>query len=667
MMKKRILSLVLVLATLLTCCVLLSTAVAETSGVATVAAQLATPKITSVSGAAGSVKISWGAVAGAAKYRVFYKTSSSGRWKKIADTTATSYTWNAPSGTYTFTVRCVNANGSAFTSDYTTTGTTYTVQLATPKITGVSGGAGNVKITWGAVTGAAKYRVFYKTSSSGSWKKIADTASTSYTWTGAAAGKSYIFTVRCVTANGSTFTSDYDAAGKSYTVQVATPQITSVTSSGTSVTVTWGKVTGAEKYRLFYKKDGKWTKLRDTTATSATITGGSPGKTYTYTVRCINSAATAYTSSYDATGKSITLLLGTPKITSVSGGAGSVKISWGAVSGAAKYRVFYKNGSSWKKIADTASTSYTWKDAKAGTKYTFTVRCVNAAGSLFTSNYDAAGKSYTVPSGAPVLASVSGSSDGVTVTWGKVSGAAKYRVFYKTSSGWKKIADTTSTSYTWKSAVPGTKYTFTVRCVSADGSTFTSDYDTVGKSITYVAEPKLVSVTKVSNGIQVKWNAVSGAAKYRVFYKVNGSGWKTLMDTTATSLICANPQDATKYTFTVRCVSADGSTFTSGYDATGKSITYYIVDAPANFKASYYNGNIRLTWDSVSNAYAYAVVYQVGNYDVDAENWQALDMVYTTYMDVLGGTPGVTYSFVVVAIDAEGHTSPYAHYTYTHR
>ena len=48
-----------------------------------------------------------------------------------------------------------------------------------------------------------------------------------------------------------------------------------------------------------------------------------------------------------------------------------------------------------RRIADTTSTSYTWKKAKSGTKYSFTVRCVNKTGKSYTSAYDTTGKSFT--------------------------------------------------------------------------------------------------------------------------------------------------------------------------------------------------------------------------------------------------------------------------------
>ncbi|MDY4977951.1 MAG: fibronectin type III domain-containing protein, partial [Ruminococcus bromii] len=61
---------------------------------------------------------------------------------------------------------------------------------------------------------------------------------------------------------------------------------------------------------------------------------------------------------------------------------------------------------------------------------------------------------------------------GVKLTWNKVSGAAKYRVYYKGSKGWTRMVDTTSTSYIDKDVSSGRNYTYTVRCISADGKSF---------------------------------------------------------------------------------------------------------------------------------------------------------------------------------------------------
>ena len=72
---------------------------------------------------------------------------------------------------------------------------------------------------------------------------------------------------------------------------------------------------------------------------------------------------------------------------------------------------------------------------------------------------------------APVLTGAENVQGGVRIRWDKVDGAAKYRVFYKTASGtWKKAGDTAATSFTWSGGSPDTKYSFTVRCVTSDGS-----------------------------------------------------------------------------------------------------------------------------------------------------------------------------------------------------
>ncbi len=261
----------------------------------------------------------------------------------------------------------------------------WTYQCSTPSISKAENTNGGVKLTWNKVTGAAKYRVFYK--KNGKWAKIADTTGTSYTWKGAKGGTKYTFTVRCVNSDGKTFTSGYNASGKSIRY-LAQPEIKKFEANNSGLKITWGKVTGASKYRVYYKTAKGWKQLRETSGTSCTI-NATLGKNYTYTVRAFNGSDS---STYNKTGKAFKRLA-TPKLSSAVNVKGGVKITWGKVSSAAKYRVYYKTGSgSWKKLADTTSTNYTWKKAKKGTTYTFTVRCINSSASAYTSGYNTTGK-----------------------------------------------------------------------------------------------------------------------------------------------------------------------------------------------------------------------------------------------------------------------------------
>ena len=350
-------------------------------------------------------------------------------------------------------------------------------KLATPKLTAADNDVKGVALKWNKVTGAEKYRLLVKEGND-EWTTLTDTTKTTYTWTKAKSGTTYAFTVACVDADGAYSTSDYDTQGLSVTY-IAAPKLSSVTNAATGVTIKWGKVTGAENYRVFYKTTGGWKKIADTTGTSYTWTKAKSGTKYSFTVRCVDKAGKNYTSAYDTTGKSITYLA-TPKLSSVTNAATGITIKWGKVTGAAKYRVYYKTTGGWKKLVDTAKTSYTWTKAKSGTKYTFAVRSLSSTGKT-TSAYDTTGKSITYLA-APKVSSVTQTTKGVTIKWGKVTGAAKYRVYYKTTGGWKKLTETTKTSYTWTKGKSGTKYTFTVCALSSTGKT-ASTYDTKGVSI----------------------------------------------------------------------------------------------------------------------------------------------------------------------------------------
>ena len=263
--------------------------------------------------------------------------------------------------------------------------------------------------------------------------------------------------------------------------------------------------------------------------------------------------------------------LATPKISKAESVYGGLKLSWGKVNGAAKYRVYYKGSKGWTKLADTTSTTYTDKAVSSGKNYTYTVRCLSADGKKFTSGYDSKGTTakYIATPEISKLESVNG---GVKISWNKPNCAEKYRIYYKGSKGWTRLADTTSTSYTDKAVSSGKNYTYTVRCISADAKRFTSGYNGKGKSIKYVAAPKISKTEATYNSVKISWGKVNGAEKYRVYVK-NGKSWKKLADTTSTTFNDKNVSAKKTYTYTVRCINSSANKFTSGYDSKGVTVT----------------------------------------------------------------------------------------------
>ncbi|MBQ9247317.1 MAG: fibronectin type III domain-containing protein, partial [Ruminococcus sp.] len=73
----------------------------------------------------------------------------------------------------------------------------------------------------------------------------------------------------------------------------------------------------------------------------------------------------------------------TPSITSMKSISDGVRIKWGAVKDAYKYRVYYRNNTGgWTRMAETASTTYLDDDVRSGKTYNYTVRCVDKYGNF---------------------------------------------------------------------------------------------------------------------------------------------------------------------------------------------------------------------------------------------------------------------------------------------
>ena len=228
--------------------------------------------------------------------------------------------------------------------------------------------------------------------------------------------------------------------------------------------------------------------------------------------------------------KSFQITLAEPVLSSAANVVGGVKITWDAVPGAEKYRVFRKTynastkkWSKWANITDTTSVNYTDKTVATGTKYKYTVRCISEDGKTYTSSYDSAGKKITYVA-APTISSLKNVNGGVKVVWPKTKGASKYRVFRKTGSGkWTKLADTTSTTYTDKKASNGKTYAYTIRCLNSSGKN-ASAYNTTGKSITYVQRPAISSLTSPkTKQILVKWSKNKKATGYQIQYSTSST------------------------------------------------------------------------------------------------------------------------------------------------
>lgn len=161
------------------------------------------------------------------------------------------------------------------------------------------------------------------------------------------------------------------------------------------------------------------------------------------------------------------------------------------------------------------------------------------------------------------------------INWQASDGAEKYRVYRLNDEGkWVKLADTTAVSYIDRTAESGKTYTYTVKCVNKEGTAAVSAFDTTGKKIKFIAAPVISSITKTSKSITIKWNKPEGSTNhYKIYWKNESGNWIPIATTNTTSFTDYDVEAGTKYTYTVRVISADEKTNLSGYNA-GKSITF---------------------------------------------------------------------------------------------
>ena len=175
----------------------------------------AAPTISKLENTSGGIKISWNKIAGVYGYRLYYKTSSGG-WKRFKDTTATSFTDSgvSPNRTETYTIRCIDKNGNTVSGFYSM-GWSMTYTPVAPTITRLSNTSKGVSVTWNKIAGVYGYRL-YRKYDGGSWTKVKDTTSTSFTDSGAKKGKKVTYTVRCIDRKGKTV-SGFNSKGWSIT------------------------------------------------------------------------------------------------------------------------------------------------------------------------------------------------------------------------------------------------------------------------------------------------------------------------------------------------------------------------------------------------------------------------------------------------------------------
>ncbi len=245
--------------------------------------------------------------------------------------------------------------------------------------------------------------------------------------------------------------------------------------------------------------------------------------------------------------------------------AGKPKISWAAVDGAAKYKVFYSaDGKKYKQLIETTKTSVTHTGAKIGTTYYYKVKAVNADGAMSAFSN---GKNIKCVPAAPTV-TISRSGGKAKLSWKKVSGATKYWV-YRSTDGKKytRVAIATKLTYTDSKSKSGTKYYYKVRAIAVVNNTNVGSAYSTAKSITTTLAKPTVKITTSNGKPKLTWSKVTGADKYYIYRSTDGKTFKYYTSTTKLTYTNTGAKKNTKYYYKVKAICSSSTAANSAYSA----------------------------------------------------------------------------------------------------
>lgn len=356
----------------------------------------------------------------------------------------------------------------------------------TTKIKKVNNDPIGIYVLWNKVLDAEGYRVYYKKESENEWHKFCDWKSLTMPYCkieNLESGENYVVGVSVV--NGEF---EGDIAESEVINYLDCPKM-SYKINKDSITISWNKVNGAEKYNICRRKTGEKTFIQlgtvNSKKTSFVDDTAEHGKRYVYAVIAVNDSGE---SGYEPVGDIVTCLK-TPHLVSLKNRKDGVEVTWKRVSLAQGYYIYRKTPSgNWKKVGVSTGnklSSFVDKTAKNNVKYKYTVRAYNGSGieeevlSPFESGI------FITYLKAPTISQAKKTSKGITLKWNKIAGADSYRVYRRTekSDKWSVVANVKGgsvTSCTDKKAKKGVTYRYTVRAIKGDTK---GGYDTVGTKV----------------------------------------------------------------------------------------------------------------------------------------------------------------------------------------
>ena len=330
--------------------------------------------------------------------------------------------------------------------------------------------------------------------------------------------------------------------------------------------------------------------------------------------------------------------------------SGKPMLTWDAVDGATSYRVYRatsQNGP-YRLLGSVTTTTYVNTGAKDGVTYYYMVTAVNDSGeSAFSNTVSGQNKAVTSKPAAPVVKIGNSATSGKPMlTWNAVSGATSYKVYRATSQNgtYSLLGSVTVTSYTNTGAKDGVTYYYKVKAINSAGeSAYSNTVSGQSKTVTPKPAAPVVKIghSATSGKPMLTWNAVDGAASYKVYRATAKNGAYSVINTTK-ALTYTNVGAAlgTTYYYKVEALNASGKSIGFSAIVEGKVAPVLAVGY------SSVSGKPQLTWKAVPGA----TEYQVYRSTQQNSGYSKINTTTSTSYVNTGAKANTTYYYKIVAV-----------------
>lgn len=492
-----------------------------------------------------SIKIAWSSVADAQGYIIErMQSGTESTYTELANITGTEYndTSIAVGKEYKYRVYTYlyNESSELLKSSASSEVVGQTSLTVPQSLTGVQASVTSIKLTWSAVEGAEKYKI-YRAAKGQGYKLIKTQQNTSFTNTKLKTGTKYYYKITAVNADfESSFSNTVSlfAAAKSVTKLKAKSYVYN------KITLTWKKASGATKYDIYRSTNdtSNFRKIKTITSTKFTNTVKT-GATYYYKIVSYTNKAKGGESSV----VSATAVCAEPtNVKASSKSDTSAKITWKKTSGAGLYAIYRSNskntGYTLLTNVSNNKSSYTDKTVSPGTKYYYKLCAVsrNVEGKMSkivsVSIKPAAVKNLTVKTAG---------GKNVTLTWSASNGATIYHIYRSTSStkGYKEIGQTTELSYSNTKLTNGKTYYYRVYAIAGKINSNHTQVSYVNPSKVYVSSSTLALKPGETSNLTVSFkpskvsdNSITWSSGDSTIASVSSNGVVTAIATGVTTI-----------------------------------------------------------------------------------------------------------------------------------